>query len=125
MNSEALERAKIARRTPDPDGGRIVRDAKGDAIGILEGAAAETVEALLPEPTSGERTRALFAAIAEAQRNGITSLQNADGEALDFELLDAARKEGAVAMRVYAALPVHSARTDDDGRFTIHELPAG
>ena len=67
-----------------------------------------------PEPTPEERTRALFAAIAEAQRNGITSLQNADGEALDFELLDAARRDGAVDMRVYSALPVHTARTDED-----------
>lgn len=114
VNSRALQLARIARRTPDPDGGRILRDAKGDATGILQGAAADTVGALLPEPTQEERTRALFAAIAEAQRNGITSLQNADGEALDFELLDAARKEGAVDMRVYAALPVHTARTDDD-----------
>jgi predicted amidohydrolase YtcJ len=114
VNSRALKLASIARRTQDPEGGRILRDARGEAIGILEGAAAEAVEALLPEPTPAERTRALFAAIAAAQRNGITSLQNADGEALDFELLDAARREGAVDMRVYSALPVHTARTDDD-----------
>ena len=114
VNSEALELARIARRTPDPEGGRIVRDAHGEAVGILEGTAVSIVEALLPEPTQDERTRALFAAIAAAQRNGITSLQNADGQPLDFELLDAARREGAVAMRVYSALPVHPASTDED-----------
>lgn len=114
VNSEALRLASIARRTPDPEGGRIVRDSKGDAVGLLEGSAMAAVEALLPEPTPEEHTRALFAALAEARRNGITSLQNADGEALDFELLDAARKEGAVAMRVYSAMPVHAASTDED-----------
>ena len=114
VNSRALKLAGINRRTPDPDGGRIVRDAQGLAVGILEGSAIEAVRALLPQPTQDQRTRALFAAIAEAQRNGITSLQNADGAALDFELLDAARKDGAVDMRVYSALPVHSARTDED-----------
>jgi predicted amidohydrolase YtcJ len=114
VNSLALKAARIVRQTPDPEDGRIVRDPKGEAIGILEGAAAEALQALLPEPTQEERTRALFAAIGEAQRNGITSLQNADGAALDFELLDAARKEGAVDMRVYSALPVHTARTDED-----------
>lgn len=114
VNSLALKMGRIARRTADPEDGQIVRDAEGDATGILEGTAVEIVEALLPKPTPEDRTRALFAAIAEAQRNGITSLQNADGEALDFELLDAARKEGSVAMRVYSALPVHSARTDED-----------
>lgn len=114
VNSAALAQAKISRTTTDPENGRIVRTARGDATGILEGAAVQQVRQLLPQPTSQDRTRALFAAITEAQRNGITSLQNADGEALDFELLDSARKKGAVSMRVYAALPVDSARTDED-----------
>ncbi len=114
VNSAALALAKINRSTPDPENGRIVRSAKGEATGVLEGSAVAKVQTLLPQPTREDRTRALFAAIAEAQRNGITSLQNADGEALDFELLDAARKKGGVDMRVYSALPVHSARTDAD-----------
>jgi predicted amidohydrolase YtcJ len=114
VNTHALTLAKIGRRTPAPDDGKIQRDARGEAIGILSGGAVEKVRALLPQPTPAERTQALFAAIAEAQRNGITSLQNADGEALDFELLDAARLEGAVDMRVYSALPVHTASSSED-----------
>lgn len=114
VNSRAVALAGVTRRTADPVDGRIVRDGAGDAAGILEGSSSLLVDRLLPQPTPAERTRALFAAIAEAQRHGITSLQNADGAALDFELLDAARKDGAVAMRVYSALPVHTARTDED-----------
>lgn len=114
VSSAALAQAKIGRSTADPEDGRIVRSAKGEATGVLEGSVVDRVRALLPEPSSQDRTRALFAAIAEAQRNGITSLQNADGEALDFELLDAARKDGTVSMRIYSALPVNSARTDED-----------
>jgi predicted amidohydrolase YtcJ len=115
VNTRGLKRAGITRRTKDPVNGRIVRDPRThDAVGVLEGTAGDAVASLLPAPTVDERTRALFAAITEAQRHGITSLQNADGEALDFELLDGARKEGTVAMRVYSALPVHTARTDED-----------
>lgn len=114
VNSKALALGRVTRTTPDPQDGRIVRGGRGEATGVLQGAAVGIVAELLPAPTEEDRTRALFAAIAEAQRHGITSLQNADGEALDFELLDAARRKGAVDMRVYSALPVHRARTDED-----------
>ena len=68
----------------------------------------------LPKPTREERTRALLAAIAEAQRNGITSVQNADGAAPSTSSCSTRRPQAATLdMRVYSALPVHSARTDD------------
>ena len=114
VNSAALALAGITRTSPDPADGHVARNSKGDPTGIVQGSSVSALQALLPKPTQADRTRALFAAIAEAQRNGITSLQNADGEALDFELLDAARKKRDVDMRVYSALPVHSARTDED-----------
>ena len=95
---------------------RLARLTTREASGILEHDAGgfEALQDLLPVPTREERSRALFAAIAEAQRQGITSLQDADGEPFDFEVLDAARKSGSVDMRIYSALPVHSARTDED-----------
>ena len=99
VNSRALKLASLATR---------------EATGIVEGEAFEAMQDLLPQPSAGERARALFAAIAEAQRHGITSLQDADGEPGDFEVLDAARKSGSVDLRIYSALPVHSARTDED-----------
>jgi predicted amidohydrolase YtcJ len=115
VNTAALKAAKISARTPDPDNGRIVRDPRSrDAVGILEGAAADAMASLLPPPSDAERSRALFAAIAEAQRRGITSVQNFDGAAGDFDMLDAARKGGSVGIRVYTALPVDDARTDTD-----------
>ena len=115
VNSRALKLARITARTDDPVGGRVARDPKtGEAVGLLEGTAARPLVALLPDPSKEDRTRALFAALAEARRMGITSLQDADGEPQDFEILDAARKTGDLEMRVYSALPIDSARTDDD-----------
>src|SRR5262249_60837741 len=35
VNSEALRRAHLSRDTPDPPGGRFIRDASGELAGIL------------------------------------------------------------------------------------------
>jgi predicted amidohydrolase YtcJ len=99
VNSQALKLARMTSR---------------DAAGVLDGEALEHMQELLPEPTPEERSRAIFAAIAEAQRHGITSLQDADGQPADFETLNAARKSGPIDMRIYSALPITNARTDED-----------
>ena len=115
VNSRALKLARIGKRTSDPEDGRILRDARtGEPTGLLEGAAVAAVAGLLPPPSPEERTRALFAAITEAQRHGITSVQDADGIPQHFELLDAHRKSGNLGMRVYSALSIHGGQTDED-----------
>lgn len=59
-NSEALRRAGITRDTPDPAGGRIERDAAGEATGLLlEPPAFNLVGSLMPPPTRAERAGAL------------------------------------------------------------------
>ncbi|MDD3642726.1 MAG: amidohydrolase, partial [Candidatus Krumholzibacteria bacterium] len=63
--SAALEAAGIGRDTPDPPGGRIVRDADGEATGLLLDEAIELVRRLVPETSQAQR-RMLF---AKAARN--------------------------------------------------------
>jgi len=59
-NSEALRRAGITRATPDPEGGRIERDAAGEATGLLlEPPAFNLVGSLVPPLTRAERASAL------------------------------------------------------------------
>ena len=50
VNSKALELAGITRDTPNPDGGVIVRDDKGEATGVLLENAAYLVRKILPPP---------------------------------------------------------------------------
>ena len=50
VNSKALELAGITRDTPNPDGGVIVRDEKGEATGVLLETAAYLVRKILPPP---------------------------------------------------------------------------
>src|SRR3954470_12432589 len=52
VNSKALELAGVTKDTPNPDGGVIVRDANGEATGVLLETAAYLVRKILPPPPS-------------------------------------------------------------------------
>jgi predicted amidohydrolase YtcJ len=52
VNSKALELAGITKDTPSPEGGVIVRDAGGEATGVLLEKAANLVRKILPPPPS-------------------------------------------------------------------------
>ena len=75
-NSLALRQAGITKDTPDPPGGLIVRDAKGEPTGILKDAAAGLVGRVIPEPSDADLDAALDAALAEAARHGVTSVDD-------------------------------------------------
>ncbi|GEB24225.1 amidohydrolase family protein [Brevibacterium aurantiacum] len=59
VNIRALEIAEITRETPEPDGGRIVKDTDGNLAGLPFVAAAELVTGLLPSVTSEDLEWAL------------------------------------------------------------------
>lgn len=74
-NGHALRLAGITRDTPDPDGGRIVRDAGGAPTGVLLERATTLVEAHLPPPPPpAEQRRLLREQLAEHNALGITSV---------------------------------------------------
>ena len=114
VNSAALKLAKINKRTVNPPNGVIVRDSSGEPTGVLEEAAVALVGKLAPKPTRDERLRALRAAIGEAHRHGITSIQNAGGTPDEFELYADARRAGDLRVRVYSAMALGKEFTDDD-----------
>lgn len=112
VNSRALAQARIARRSDDPEGGRILKDKRGDPTGILEGAAVQLVSSRLPKASNDERMRALLAALAEAQRNGITSVQASADDVEELELFETVARGGATDMRVYPVLEFEAPKTD-------------
>ena len=114
VNSRALKAANIARRSEDPAEGRIARDKRGEPTGVLEGSAVQLVASLLPKPSREERMRALLAALSEAQRNGITSVQAAVDDVEDLQLFEAAVAGGATDMRVYPVLEFDAPRNEAD-----------
>lgn len=111
-NSAALAAAGISRRTSNPSNGIIVKDSRGEPTGVLEEAAMTLMSRVLPVPTDDEKLAALRAAVVEANRVGITSVQDAGGTAEDLKLYDELRRLGDLTVRVYQALTVDTAATD-------------
>jgi predicted amidohydrolase YtcJ len=100
VNTAALAAAGITSKTPDPPGAKIDRDASGEPTGIIrEGPALAIIYKVIPPPTSKERLKALEVAIADANANGVTSVQDfSDWE--DFLVLEDLERSGKLHLRV-------------------------
>ena len=103
-NSLALRRAGITKKTKDPAGGVIERDAAGAPTGMLEEKAVPLVSQKVPPLSAAQRRRAIEFALAEAARFGVTSIQdNSDWE--DFLVYEQLKKEGKLTARITEWLP--------------------
>lgn len=114
VNSRALALARITKATRDPPNGIIVRDAGGEPTGHLKEAAAALIEHALPPVTDADRLSALRAAVVEAHRYGITSVQNAGSSLDEVHLYERARAAGDLRVRTYLALSVSEKTTEAD-----------
>jgi predicted amidohydrolase YtcJ len=103
-NSAALKAAGITAQSPDPHGGKIDKDDKGEPTGILRETAMSAVAEKIPAPTMAQRRRAAELALADAAHWGITSAQdNSDWE--DFLTYEQMEKEGKLTLRIAEWLP--------------------
>jgi predicted amidohydrolase YtcJ len=103
-NSAALKAAGITAQSPDPHGGKIDKDDKGEPTGILRETAMSAVAEKIPAPTMAQRRRAAELALADAAQWGITSAQdNSDWE--DFLTYEQMEKEGKLTLRIAEWLP--------------------
>jgi predicted amidohydrolase YtcJ len=107
-NTKALELAGITRDTPNPPGGEIERDAKGEATGMLkEGSAQGLVRRKVPPTTPDQRRRGIELAIADAARHGVTSVQD-NSSWDDFLVYRQLKSEGKLTVRVSEWLPFNA-----------------
>jgi predicted amidohydrolase YtcJ len=104
VNTRALELAGIGADTPDPDGGRIERDAEGAPIGTLQEGAMGLVSSLAPEPTADQRAAGILAAQAFYHRLGITACQDALVSADVQRVYERLAGSGQLTLRVRANL---------------------
>ena len=114
-NTRALRLANITRRTKNPPGGTVVRDPRtGEPTGVLKEAAMRLMRDAAPQPTREDKLAGLRAALGEALRFGVTSVQNAGGSADDLDLYDELRKRGELTVRVYQALSADTSLSEAD-----------
>ena len=109
-NDAALEAAGIGPNTPDPEGGTILRDAQGQATGVLLETAAglvqEAVEASRSDMSATDRRerreQQVRLAAEEALAHGVTSFHD---QGASFETIDLYRRmaaAGDLGIRLYA-----------------------
>ena len=104
VNSKALALAGIAAASPDPEGGRIERDAAGEPIGTLRETAADLVEKLVPETTAEERRAGLRLAVERAHRFGIVAVTEANAGPETTAAYDSLDRAGELGLRAVISM---------------------
>ena len=108
-NAAAMEAAGINAETPDPDGGRILRNAHGEPIGVFEErataqlfAALNAYYASLPAAErDAEQLRSWQLAEQACLREGITSFQDAGTTRRDLDRLRQLAEDDSLKLRLY------------------------
>jgi predicted amidohydrolase YtcJ len=104
VNRKALEIAGIDEKTPDPMGGKIVRDAAGRATGILIDRAQGLVGAKIPPASDDEVVSRIQAAARECARLGLTTVHDAGIDEQDLRAYRKLLAAGQLPVRVYAMI---------------------
>ncbi len=101
VNRKALELAGVTAATVDPDGGRFIRDADGNPTGVLIDLARRAVSSVMPPLSERERREAVLAAIAEANKWGLTGVHDAGVSDTTIAVYEALAREGRYNLRNY------------------------
>lgn len=111
VNARAMELAGVDADTPDPQGGRIVRDPDtGEAIGVFVDRAMDLIREIVPAETPEQIAEAIRLASRELNRVGLTGAHDA-GSSMDVvEIYEDVARSGGLTARMYVMV-----RDDADG----------
>ncbi len=104
VNAAALSIAGIDRQTPDPPGGKILRQANGDPTGVLIDTAQGLVNKHMPPPTDVQTRDAIALAIQHCVSLGLTSIHDAGISPDDVARYKSMIDDDALDLRVYGML---------------------
>ncbi len=103
-NAKAIALAGVTAATTDPSGGRIIRLSSGAPSGVFVDNAMGLIESAIPAPTRADRKRAILAAIAEANRWGLTGVHDPGEDAETIGVFEELAKAGNYTLRNYVML---------------------
>jgi predicted amidohydrolase YtcJ len=100
----ALAAAKVTAATPDPTGGRLIRDASGTPTGVLVDRAMGLVSRLIPPPSPQQAEEQVLLADAECRRLGLTTVHDAGASGATVDLYKRLIDQGKLQTRLYVML---------------------
>ncbi|MCH8303078.1 MAG: amidohydrolase [Proteobacteria bacterium] len=115
-NSRALQLAGIDDDTPDPLGGKIIRDDNGSATGTLVDNAMALVDTKVPELSKEDYRQAFLAAFSEFTSLGLTSVHDAGISIDEAEVYMSMADNDEIPMRIYAMMWQAGANLDAIGK---------
>ncbi len=105
VNSLALKISGVNKNRSDIEGGKIIRDEKGEPTGILKNQAILFVKIHTPKLSTKELEEVAETASTYAASLGITSVQNVQSDDL-WDVMQALEKKGRLKTRIYDCAPV-------------------
>ena len=103
-NTKGMQAAGITRTTADPVGGKIERDANGDATGVLVDEAMTLIDRILPAKNDTEQRSALDAALSQMRQVGLTTAHDAGVTRESDQLFREYATQGKLTTRVYGMI---------------------
>lgn len=103
-NRKAFEDAGITKSTPSPEGGEIVKDARGELTGILLNRAGRLLMDAIPDPSLEELKSYVVAGLETMAQVGYVAVHEAGADTRLMRAFEELETEGALPIRVYAML---------------------
>lgn len=112
-NSVAMRAAGITPTTPDPEGGRILRDAAGKPTGVFIDSAQALIDRAVPAPSFVLRKARILAAAKQIAANGLTEMHDAGADRDTIRAIRELIDEKKFPIRVYVMLTDEATLLDE------------
>lgn len=111
-NAKAMEIVGVSKETPNPTGGEIVRDSRGEAIGVFEERAMSIIgqayqayrDSLSEEAKKEEWLKGIELAEQECLSKGVTSFQDAGASQQEIQWYKELAENGELDLRLWAMI---------------------